>query len=55
MTMGDIIVITVLILIVALVIRGMIRDKKKGKHCGCGTCKGCAMAGNCQGGCSSDK
>ena len=45
--MGDIIVIAVLVLVIGLVVRGMIRDKKKGKSCGCGSCKGCSMAGSC--------
>lgn len=50
MTMGDIIVIAVLVLIVALIVRGMIRDKKKGKCCGCSGCSGCASCcGNCSG------
>ena len=52
--MGDIIVIAVLALVVGLVIRGMIRDKKKGKCCGCSSCKGCSMAGSC-GSCPSQK
>ena len=47
MTWGDIIVLAVLALIVGLIVRGMIQDKKKGKSCGCGSCKGCAMAGSC--------
>lgn len=47
MTWGDVIVISVLALIVAGVIWGMIRDKKKGKCCGCSSCSGCAMAGSC--------
>ena len=47
MTWGDVIVIAVLALIIALVVRGMIRDKKKGKCCGCSSCKGCSMAGSC--------
>ena len=47
MTWGDVIVISVLALIVAGVIWGMIRDKKKGKCCGCSSCGGCAMAGSC--------
>lgn len=42
--MGTIIVLAVLAGIVALVIRGMVRDKKNGKsiHCGgdCGHCGG---------------
>ncbi len=49
MTMGDIIVIAVLFLIIALIVRGMIRDKKAGKCCGCSGCSGnCAgCGGNC--------
>lgn len=44
---GDILVIVVLALVVGLIVRGMIRDKKKGKSCGCSSCSGCAMAGSC--------
>ena len=57
MTFGDIIVLAVLVLVVGLVVRGMIRDKKKGKSCGCGSCKGCSMAGSCssQSGCNCGK
>ena len=33
--MGDIIVLGVLAVIVGLIVAGMIRDKKKGKSCGC--------------------
>ena len=44
---GDILVLAVLALIVGLVIRSMIRDKKKGKCCGCHGCTGCSMAGAC--------
>ena len=45
---GDILVISVLVLIVAAVIAGMIRDKKKGKHCGgCSGCSGCAAKDSC--------
>ena len=57
MTFGDIIVIAVLLLVVGLVVRGMIRDRKKGKSCGCGSCKGCSMAGSCgsQSGCYCGK
>ncbi len=47
MTFGDIVVLAVLALVVGLVVRGMIRDKKKGKSCGCSGCSGCAMAGSC--------
>ena len=40
--MGDIIVISVLVLIVALIIGSMIRQKKKGTCCGnCSTCTKC--------------
>ena len=47
MTMGDVIVIAVLVLIVALIVRGMIRDKKKGKCCGCSGCSGCSGCNSC--------
>ena len=47
MNWGDVVVIAVLSLVIGLVIWGMIRDKKKGKSCGCGSCGGCAMAGSC--------
>ena len=34
--------------VIALIIVVMIRNKKKGKpSCGCSSCSGCAMAGNC--------
>lgn len=49
MTMGDIIVIAVLTLIVALIIRGMIRDKKQGK---CAGCSGCSSCSSCKYACS---
>jgi len=45
MTMGDMIVIAVLIMVVALIVRGMIQDKKKGKCCGC---SGCPNYGSCR-------
>lgn len=45
---GDIIVLSVLMLVIAVVIAGMIRDKKKGKTCGgCSGCSGCAAKGSC--------
>ena len=47
MTFGDILVLAVLALIIGLIIRGMLRDKKKGKTCGCSSCTGCNMAGTC--------
>ncbi len=45
--MATIMISAVLIIMVAAVIAGMIRNKKKGKSsCGCG-CAGCAMKGAC--------
>ena len=52
MTFGDIIVIAVLVLVIGLIVRGMIRDKKKGKCCGCSGCSGCPSKGTCGGTCS---
>ena len=44
--MGTWLVGSILVVIIGMVIRKMIRDKKNGKSCGCGTdCKGCS--GNC--------
>lgn len=48
MTFGDIIVIGVLILVVGLIIRGMLRDRRKG----CSGCSGCRESSLCSGGCS---
>ena len=45
MTFGDIVVLAVLALIIGLIIRAMVRNKKEGKTCG--SCTGCAMAGTC--------
>ena len=46
---GTIIVCAILICIVAFIVVGMIRDRKKGKSpCG-GNCCGCPMAGSCHG------
>ncbi len=43
---GDILVLAVLGLTVGLVIARMLRDRKKGNHCG--SCKGCAgLEGGC--------
>lgn len=39
--MGDIIVIAVLILCVALIIRNMIKTRQKGGCAGCSGCSGC--------------
>lgn len=50
MTMGDMIVIAALVLIIGLIVRGMIRDKKAGKCSGCSGCTGCPSWGCC--GCS---
>ena len=45
--LSTIIVSLVFILIVAAIIRKLVRDKKKGKSsCGC-NCAHCAMAGSC--------
>ena len=41
MTMGDMIVIAALVLIIGLIVRGMIRDKKAGNYIGCTGCSGC--------------
>ena len=44
---GTILVSAALILIVACIVRGLVKDKKKGKSsCGC-NCAHCAMAGSC--------
>ena len=49
----NIVLIAALVLIVGLLVRGMIRDRKAGKSpCGgncaaCGACKGCSACGNC--------
>lgn len=45
--MGTAVVVIILAVIVGLVIRGMIKDKKAGKSsCGC-SCGNCPMAGQC--------
>jgi len=45
--LGTIVISAVLVLIVALIIVKMVRDKRKGKSsCGCG-CSNCAMRGAC--------
>lgn len=54
---GTILITAGLIVIVALIIRSMIRNKKAGiSSCGakCGGCGACAMAGQCHGGSYSD-
>ena len=44
---GTILVVFILAVVVTLIIRTLIRDKKAGKSsCGAG-CAGCAMKGNC--------
>ena len=44
---GTILITAALVLIVALIVRKLIKDKKKGKSsCGC-NCAHCAMAGSC--------
>jgi len=50
---GTILITAGLIVIVALIIRSIVRDKKAGiSSCGvkCGGCGACAMAGKCHGG-----
>ena len=51
MNFGSICVLIVLIVIVALIIRGMIKDKKAGKSITCGDCKceTCHDGGVCPG------
>ena len=45
---GEIIVLSCLALVIAAVIFGMIRDRKKGKHCGgCSGCSGCSSCASC--------
>lgn len=45
--MATIVISAILIMVVAAVIVGMVRNKRKGKSsCGCG-CAGCAMNGSC--------
>lgn len=47
---ATVIICMVLLAVVAAVIGGMIRDKKKGKSsCGCG-CGDCPMSGSCHSG-----
>ena len=55
MSMGDVIVIAVLVLIVALIVRGMVQDKKKGKCTGCSGCSSCASCKYACSGCPSRK
>ena len=43
----NIILIAVLVLIVTLLIRGMIRDKKAGKSACGGSCASCGACGSC--------
>ncbi len=52
--LANIIIIAILVVVVTLVIRGMIRDRKAGKSsCGC-NCASCASCGSC-GGCMPKK
>ncbi|MCR4676337.1 MAG: FeoB-associated Cys-rich membrane protein [Sphaerochaetaceae bacterium] len=47
MNLSTLIVALVILAVVALIIRGIIKDKKKGKN-SCGhKCSGCALAGEC--------
>ena len=49
----NIVLVAVIVLIVAWLIRGMIRDRKAGKRscggncAGCGACSGCSACGQC--------
>ncbi len=47
---GTILTLLVLALIVGLIIRGMIRDKKAGRSSCGNNCAHCAAAGTCHGG-----
>lgn len=45
--MATIVISAVMVIVVATVIAGMVRNRRKGKSsCGCG-CAGCAMNGAC--------
>ena len=46
MKMATIIISVILVAIVALIIRGLIQDRKGGKS-SCGTCGACAHGGQC--------
>lgn len=49
--MGTVIVLAVLVLIVGLIVRSMIRDKKNGKSLQCGgSCSGCGGHCHCSAG-----
>ena len=52
MTIGDIIIISVLVLVVGYILMSMIQDKKSGKK----GCSGCPNYGNCRAhiGCSNN-
>ena len=47
---GSILICAVLAAIVVLIIRGLVRDRKKGKSTCGANCAHCAMAGSCHGG-----
>lgn len=54
MNLGTIIVILVLLIVIGLIVRRMVLNKRMGKHsCGCsggsckGGCSGCSMQGHC--------
>ena len=52
---GTIIICAVLLIIVAAIIIGLVKDKKKGKSsCGC-NCAHCAMEGSCHNNVKKDK
>ena len=45
--MGDVIVLAVLAIVIALVIRSLVISRKKGTSC-CGNCSNCAGCSGCQ-------
>lgn len=47
MTFGDMIVLGILGLGIGAILMHQFRKKKSGNHCGCGSCQGCAMVGQC--------
>ena len=46
--LGTILVSAVLILVLALAVRKLVRDRKAGKHSCGGSCAGCAMRDSCR-------
>ncbi|MBQ2154782.1 MAG: FeoB-associated Cys-rich membrane protein [Oscillospiraceae bacterium] len=46
--LGSVIVALVLMIVVALAVWKLVRDRKAGKHSCGGDCAGCAMRGSCR-------